>query len=315
MEKQKRIRLKGHESFMLRDGWLHKGITAVATNPNVFSEYMGADALGVGSNMAKAIRYWLKVLGVTQEVARKGTYLTELGRLILEQDSYLEDIFTVWLLHLQLLFHKEDATAWYLFFNEVAAEEFHREELFRLMRQAMNLYCGEGTYSERSLESDCTVLLNMYIKQREMDSDPEEKSVSPFSVLGLLQMEQRRYRRQQPEWDQLHPLIVLIGILLYQYQEVAEKKLGDSRGGGQEQRRVGISIDDLLYKRNAPGKTLHLSRMVFHLYLDRLAAREYLDINRTAGLDMVYLKPEYLDILEIAKDYYKKRDIQGRMVL
>ena len=134
MEKQKKIRLKGHESFMLRDGWLHKGIVAVAKNSNVFSEYMGADALGVGSNMAKAIRYWLKVLGLTKDVAKKGTYLTQLGNLILEQDSYFEDIFTIWLLHLELIFHKEDATAWYLFFNEVIADEFHKEELFRLMR-------------------------------------------------------------------------------------------------------------------------------------------------------------------------------------
>ena len=39
--------------------------------------------------------------------ANPGTYLTQLGNLILEQDSYFEDIFTIWLLHLELLFHKE----------------------------------------------------------------------------------------------------------------------------------------------------------------------------------------------------------------
>lgn len=307
MEKQKKIRLKGHESFMLRDGWLHKGIVAVAKNSNVFSEYMGADALGVGSNMAKAIRYWLKVLGLTKDVAKKGTYLTQLGNLILEQDSYFEDIFTIWLLHLELLFHKEDATAWYLFFNEVIADEFHKEELFRLMRQALNLYCGEGTYSERSLESDVIVLLNMYIRQREENYDPEEKSISPFSALGLLQVEQRKYRKKQPELNLLHPFIVFINILLYQKTENGRLDMVEKQG------RIGISMDDLLYKKNGPGKVLHLSRTTFHLYLDKLSAEEYLDINRTAGLDMVYLKPEYLDILQIAQDYYRNREIQRRM--
>lgn len=306
MEKQKKIRLKGHESFMVREGWLHKGITAVAENPYVFSEYMGADALGVGSNMAKAIRYWLKVLGLTREAAKKGTYLTELGSLILEWDSYFEDIFTIWLLHLELIFHREDATAWYLFFNKVAAEEFSKEELFRFMRQAMNLYYGEGRYSERSLEADSTVLLNMYIRQKGIKDDPEEKSVSPFSVLGLLQAEQKKYRRQQPDWNRLSPLIVLINILFYQRDR--EKKRVIS-----EQGRIGISMEDLLYRENGPGKLLHLSRTAFYFYLDELSAGEYLDINRTAGLDMVYLKAEYLDILQIAQDYYKDRERQGRL--
>ena len=272
MEKQRKIRLKGHESFMLRDGWLHKGIVAVEENPNLFSEYMGADALGVGSNMAKAIRYWLKVLGLTKEVARKGIYLTELGKLILEQDSYFEDIFTIWLLHLQLLFHKEEATAWYVFFNEITADEFRREELYRLMRQGMNLYSGEGTYSERSLESDCTVLLNMYVRQRETDYDPEEKTISPFWGLGLLWAEQRCYRKRQPDLEQLHPFIVMISILMF-YQE-AEKNQADDR---KKQGRPGISIDDLLRKENGPGKTLNLSRTALNLYLDKLYAEEYLD--------------------------------------
>ena len=63
----RKIRLKGHETFILREGWLAKGLKAVSDNPKVFSEYAGADALGVGTNMAKAIRYWLRAGGVTAE--------------------------------------------------------------------------------------------------------------------------------------------------------------------------------------------------------------------------------------------------------
>ena len=50
------IKLKGHETFTIREGWLDKGLKAVSDNGKVFSENYGADALGVGSNMAKAIR-------------------------------------------------------------------------------------------------------------------------------------------------------------------------------------------------------------------------------------------------------------------
>ena len=51
---KKDYRLKGHESFTLREGWLTKGLNAVHENPRVFSESSGADALGVGTNMAKS---------------------------------------------------------------------------------------------------------------------------------------------------------------------------------------------------------------------------------------------------------------------
>ena len=56
----KKIRLKGHETFILREGWLTKGLAAAEKDGMVFSKNSGADALGVGTNMAKAIRYWMQ---------------------------------------------------------------------------------------------------------------------------------------------------------------------------------------------------------------------------------------------------------------
>lgn len=76
---KRKYRLKGHESFILRDGWLTKGIQAVEKDNAVFSKNSGADALGVGTNMAKAIRYWMRTAGVTMDVPQKGVQLTELG--------------------------------------------------------------------------------------------------------------------------------------------------------------------------------------------------------------------------------------------
>ena len=64
----KNITLKGHSSFGIREGWLTKGIAAVSENPLLFSKENndGADILGVGSAMAKAIRYWLIVTGLAE---------------------------------------------------------------------------------------------------------------------------------------------------------------------------------------------------------------------------------------------------------
>lgn len=79
---KRKYRLKGHESFILREGWLTKGIQAVEKDSGVFSKNAGADALGVGTNMAKSIRYWMKTAGVTMDVPQKGVQLTELGKII-----------------------------------------------------------------------------------------------------------------------------------------------------------------------------------------------------------------------------------------
>lgn len=46
-------RLKGHESFIPREGWITKALFAIQRDPMLFTVASGADALGVGTNMAK----------------------------------------------------------------------------------------------------------------------------------------------------------------------------------------------------------------------------------------------------------------------
>ena len=79
-------RIRGHESFILRDGWLSKGINAVMENPKVFQENSGADAIGVGTNMAKAIRYWLKAARLMTENSTNGAKLTDVGEMLANKD-------------------------------------------------------------------------------------------------------------------------------------------------------------------------------------------------------------------------------------
>ena len=114
---EKKYKLKGHESFVLRDGWLTKGLRAVKENNRLFSVNSGADALGVGTNMAKSIRYWLKASGLVTESFSKGVNLTEIGEVLLENDLYFEDVFSLWLVHMNIATNGVLATSWNLFFN------------------------------------------------------------------------------------------------------------------------------------------------------------------------------------------------------
>ena len=50
-----KYKIKGNESFGIREGWLNKGLTALEENITIFSEPEAMDSLGVGSKMVKSI--------------------------------------------------------------------------------------------------------------------------------------------------------------------------------------------------------------------------------------------------------------------
>ena len=93
------MKIKGHEKFVLREGWLTKGIRGVSEDNHLFSGNDGADKLGVGTNMVKSIRYWMQAFDLFDEDIKTGTQLNRIGEMILDKDLYLEDTFTLWLLH------------------------------------------------------------------------------------------------------------------------------------------------------------------------------------------------------------------------
>ena len=132
-----RYRIKGHESFILRDGWLTKGLRAVESDNLVFSKNAGADVLGVGTNMAKSIRYWLRASRLTDEQGGKtGVALSALGKIILDNDPYFEDPFSLWIVHVNIVRNASLATSWNVVFNDIDVSSFKRDELTSLMKDA-----------------------------------------------------------------------------------------------------------------------------------------------------------------------------------
>lgn len=283
------IKLKGHETFALREGWLNKGLIKVSENPKVFSENYGADALGVGSNMAKAIRYWLKAGNFIEELPKKGAILSKIGQIIYENDKYLEDIFSLWVFHINLAGNERLATSWYVFFNMINIDEFSKEDLMSILLEKITLLADGKNIPERSLRDDISVLLNMYVKEKQPDYDPEENKISPFAQLGLLKKDRNNYIKTQPDKDRLNEDAVLYSLIRF-----LEAKGGDS-----------VGIDELLNSPMSPGRILNLKRMSLNEYLDRLEEMGYLTVNRTAGLDMVYLKKN-ITSKDVVLNYYKK---------
>ena len=63
------MKFRAHDTFFIRKGWLSKGMKYVHIKPDIFVDKTEnpMDVLGIGSNMVKALRYWLQTVGLTQE--------------------------------------------------------------------------------------------------------------------------------------------------------------------------------------------------------------------------------------------------------
>ena len=241
--------------------------------------------------MAKSIKYWLKAGNLIDDNTKKGANLTPIGELMYEYDRYFEDIFSLWIVHINICFNKGQCTSWYVFFNKIMMEDFSKDELESQKLEHLREMNQGKKISERSLKDDISVLLNMYVKEKQKNNDPEEKKISPFTNLELIKRDGEKYMKNQPGEDSLNEYIVM-----YAIEKFMEMEKTDS-----------ISIEKLLNEECSPGKILNLKRVVLNRYIDKLANDEYLTVNRTAGLDMIYLNKQNESTENIILRYYQQR--------
>lgn len=281
-----KIKLQGHEKFALREGWLNKGLIMVAKNPAALQGKEGPDIFGIGNNMVKSLRYWLKAFGLIEETPGKGARLTSIGELILKNDPYFEDIFTIWLLHSYIAKNKDEATSWYMFFNNVDVEDLEKTQIENILLREIRKYAAGMAFSENSVGNDLDVLLNMYGKSKDV-SDPEDKSNSPLAQLGLIKNIGGKYSKNHPNRKDVSELIILYELAYL----LAEKE--------------SIAIDDAINGINGLARIYQISTVTANEILDKLDALEYIRVNRTAGLDVIYKMKDF-SAISVVEEYYNK---------
>jgi hypothetical protein len=184
------MKFSGHETFTIREGWLRKGMALVRSNPELFSDVIAcSDELGVGTAMTKSIRHWLQVTGLAETGAPKTAVLqpTALGEAVWKHDSYFTDIGTWWILHVNLIRNKDQASTWYWFFNQFAQQRFDRA-LCNAQLQHHLTYAMKRPPSPNTLSRDIGCLLASYARTiPEPQTDPEDYTECPMAELGLAQ--------------------------------------------------------------------------------------------------------------------------------
>lgn len=296
-DKLKKVKLKGNESFNFREGWLRKGMRCVKQDPSLFSRDDVMGQLGVGSKMVKSIKFWLQATELCEEKyisGRRGRalYITkDLGEIIDKYDPFFDDIFTLFVLHYHIVSNESLCIVWNIFFNDFSGVDFTRNNMVAICEESLQKKLGENTTFSMSLfEDDCASVLRMYQVLPDVD-DPEESLQCPLNSLGLVLKSSKlknAFVKSSPTKDVLDKLAVFYVII---------KNIPEGKNSA--------SIKELVESPNNIGKVFNLSRVKVNEYLDQLRVAGYITVNRTAGLDMVYLNTEYKpsDVLE---EYYKK---------
>lgn len=278
-----KVKLKGHESFSIREGWLSKGIYEIKNNENLFLNKDLTDVFGIGTNMVKSLKYWLQTSNLIEENKKNKYKLSELGELIYKYDPYLEDIFTLYFIHINIVKNIDKAYIWNLFFNKCNINSFSKKDLIEQMKYLLDDENME--YNENILGDEISVLLKIYTIDEKNDT-PENNFTCPLTELKLVKKNFKdNYSKEKSIISNLNELVVYYLIL--------------------EQNKESISIEDLLKLDNCVGKLLNLDKTLLNEYLEILKRQKLITINRTAGLNMIYINKR-MNLEEIFKKYFGK---------
>lgn len=293
------MKFRAHDTFAIRKGWLNKGLRNIEKAPDVFvsKDNNPMDVLGIGANMVKSLRYWLQATGLTVEPnsGKRTQSLTSIGEIIFNNDPYFEETGSLWLVHYGLATNLDDATSWYLFFNEFPMQEFSEDDFYKSLRKFITMQDGETMPSSRAISDDFKCIINTYYPGKRNsgdDIDPENNIECPLTELGLVSyvattQGNRIYRKCTPKNENIPEMIALFAIL---------KQIGD-------QKEVKISL--LQNSTNSIGKIFLLDTLSLLHILYQLEGAGYIKVVRTAGLDVIRILTD-LTPEECVKQYYNE---------
>jgi hypothetical protein len=269
-----------HQSFYIRANWFAKAIEQVNADPRALSSKDSPARLGIGKNMVESLRFWLVASGLAIS-GRDGVKLTSVGEVVRKHDPYFEDDMTWLLVHYGLTSDEQNATSWYLLFNEYSYPHITEGEFIDFVR-------NEGGYNVAysSLKRDYDCLLATYVHDESEEGTPEDSITCPLRRFGFLEKVEKGVYRKAPSKLPLPPR------LLYY---VMRKK----DPAAQYYTMTGLIEQD----RNV-GRIFNLTMDQLYLYLQKLEETRLANYSTTAGVNSVAL--ENKDQHAVLIDYYKR---------
>lgn len=256
------LKFSGHESFVIRYGWLPKLHGAISESPDVFSSDERAIlTLGLGRNMVKSIRFWGDALGLIRSDGR-GVAPTDLANRLLDpatgRDPYLEDIGSLWRLHWQLV-TRAGLGAWSTMFMDMRDAIVSRDRLVTAVAgraEALGSRISAGTAT-----AHVDIMVRTYDTGRNRDVAVVEDALGcPLQELDLLREEQilgtptlKLSRGPKPTLD-----VPAFAFALHDFWSATAA--GSS----------ALSLRSLMLSRRSPGMVFALDEVSLHERLETL---------------------------------------------
>jgi len=293
------MKFGGHQTFFIRDGWLYKALTMLIEDQDremkLLTHEYSADYLGVGKNMAMAIRHWLIATGLAIRNEEKYYEPTKLAKIIYENDKYFVNLGTWWVLHTNLVHSKENSFGWNWFFNDFNFERFDRSMCRDLLMRTLSLSKGRVP-SENTVDRDLICMLSSYSRYiPSTEKDPEEAIESPFRELNLMNYyrDSAMYKINKGRKDvNIYIFMYVISLLLFD----------------ETKSIVDITFYDLVNLKNGPSKIFQIdNESLFELLVrinESAVEQHALQIRGLAGeRQLLFMNKSPLYWID---EYYKK---------
>lgn len=265
------LRLKRHETFSIRSGWLEKGINKIAENPYCFRKEEGPRIFGLGSNMVKSLRYWLSASGLAIFSVQKGAELTELGKFLLDVDPFLESDFSWWLIHYNLATNPNGDTPVISAFFNMEYSKIEKGHLFNLLKDKFEQEYG-SVGAESSLDSDISILFKSYYSDD--SSNPEDNLNCPLGRLKLVtSIDKKTFIKETPSYNRLSYKVVYYSLI-----NCIEANANNCKS---------VNFEDLFDMPNNPIKVFNLTKTMLIAYLEEMQRNGLISLVKTAGLNVI----------------------------
>ena len=280
------IKIGGNETFVLREGWLTKGIKLVKDSSS--NPFLGEDAIirfGMGTNMIKALRYYLNISGMIVDKKNQCAINEEKGiDVLIKKDPYFEDDFCYFLFHYLIVSNIEKKTVFYFLFNNIETEMFTKENVVEVIKKTAS--SSNEKINDETLRKDVNVALNMYTKEKKIENI-EDTYISPLINLKLIKkIDSNYYKKVSENTKYLPPNLVYYSIINCMRED-----------------EDAISLNDLTNRENSPSRVFNLNKDQMNMYIDVLKKKGMLRYESTAGLNMIY-RNKSITLKDVIKEHY-----------
>ena len=296
--KPKSFSFGSHQSFPLRYGWIEKFCIGIVEKygfesfekdelkPEILSQ-----KYGLGNNMAKSLRFWLKLCGIIIDNpnSKEKPRLTEFGKNTFGPegfDPYLEKKETIWHLHYNIISNKKNMSTWNWFYNFFGKQSFDRQQLVNEISEASSIDNKE--FSETNIKRDVDCFVRSYVAPNASSVNSAEDILEcPLTELNLIRKvygnalsANRGYQERIPDY------------LFLKSIDNLRQTLGITANT--------ITVETLLNSPFSPGTNFLLSREALTEKLEdiNLISQSSMELDQSSGLAQIIIKDDgYKNIL------------------